>query len=251
MHAAITLREQGGMREKSEMAVLRETNKDQFLEQIRRSYQEMTAQNANGEDVRVWNGIKYSVREGVYAPNIFTDSFWFASEVQRVVGSGSFLEVGCGSGLIGIYCAKKGANVLMLDIDQKAVATTRENCLLNAIEVDVVQSDIFNQLKNDKLFDFIFWSHPFNSENPDGIDGLVHTGFDPGYAALSRYAREGKKWLRPGGALLLGTGDSANVELMKSVFREAGVNFMIRAEDVLPFSTACHFNVRYQLAQLQ
>lgn len=48
--------------------------------------------------------------------------------------SGSVLDVGCGSGVLGIVCAQLGAgHVLGLDIDPEAVKATLENARLNGV----------------------------------------------------------------------------------------------------------------------
>lgn len=45
------------------------------------------------------------------------------------------LDMGCGTGVLGIFAAKQGAQVLAVDIDDKSVENTKENALLNGVEL--------------------------------------------------------------------------------------------------------------------
>lgn len=54
-------------------------------------------------------------------------------DAGRVVPGQSFLDLGTGSGILGIGCARSGLNGLGLDIDPLAVANARENRALNQV----------------------------------------------------------------------------------------------------------------------
>jgi ribosomal protein L11 methyltransferase len=45
-------------------------------------------------------------------------------------------DVGCGSGVLAIAAARRGAHVVAVDLDPDAVAVTRENAARNGVEVD-------------------------------------------------------------------------------------------------------------------
>ena len=46
-------------------------------------------------------------------------------------------DVGCGSGVLAIAAARRGAGVVAVDIDADAVAVTRENAAVNGVRLDV------------------------------------------------------------------------------------------------------------------
>ena len=55
---------------------------------------------------------------------------------------GSLLDLGCGSGVIAISAARLGfAPVTAIDIDETAVQVTRENALVNGVELAAWQLD--------------------------------------------------------------------------------------------------------------
>lgn len=54
----------------------------------------------------------------------------------------SVIDMGCGSGILGIYAAKKGASrVYSIDFDEWSVRNTKENANLNNVELIVLHGD--------------------------------------------------------------------------------------------------------------
>ncbi len=54
----------------------------------------------------------------------------------------SVLDNGCGTGVLGIFAAKRGAaQVVAVDIDDKSVKNTEENAALNGVALTVMQGD--------------------------------------------------------------------------------------------------------------
>lgn len=64
------------------------------------------------------------------------------------------IDVGCGSGILGIAAAICGAkNVYMCDIDEQAVEFARKNALLNHVNATIEKADL---LQGEQKADFIF-----------------------------------------------------------------------------------------------
>ena len=75
------------------------------------------------------------------------------------------LDLGCGYGIVGIFTAKKisSTNVVMTDIDSKAIALARENILLNNVKgIRIFQSDGFKSI-DEKDFTVILCNPPYHS----------------------------------------------------------------------------------------
>lgn len=90
------------------------------------------------------DGICLIVHPNVYAPGFFTDSMWFARELPVIVGQGSVLEVGTGTGIISIACARAGARVTATDINPDAIKNARQNALRNNVYIQLIDSDLFS-----------------------------------------------------------------------------------------------------------
>lgn len=76
------------------------------------------------------------------------------------------LDLGCGYGVVGILSAKiiGSANVVMTDIDSKAVELARENIILNDVEgIKLYQSDGFKGIK-EKNFTIILSNPPYHAD---------------------------------------------------------------------------------------
>ncbi|NPA34593.1 MAG: 50S ribosomal protein L11 methyltransferase [Chlorobi bacterium] len=73
----------------------------------------------------------------------------------------SVLDVGCGSGILGIIAAKRGASrVVGIDIDENALANAKKNALLNNISLELY--DDWGQLKGSK-FDLVIANIELNA----------------------------------------------------------------------------------------
>jgi ribosomal protein L11 methyltransferase len=63
-------------------------------------------------------------------------------ELLLQLDPGSFLDVGCGSGVLAIAAARLGfAPVVALDVDEAAVDATRRNAKANGVDLDVEHAD--------------------------------------------------------------------------------------------------------------
>jgi release factor glutamine methyltransferase len=70
------------------------------------------------------------------------------------------LDLGCGSGVCGIFCAPKAREVVAVDISAAAVRNTEENCRrLGLSNVTALQSDMFSRVEG--RFDLILANAPY------------------------------------------------------------------------------------------
>lgn len=80
----------------------------------------------------------------------------------------SFLELGCGCGIISILAAQKEAKVTASDINQIALNALTKNATLNKVTIEILYSDLFENLEN-KQFDVIVINPPYYPKNPISI----------------------------------------------------------------------------------
>ncbi|MDQ2958058.1 MAG: methyltransferase [Actinomycetota bacterium] len=184
-------------------------------------------------------GQEWDLLDGVFAPNLTPVTEVFTGWLPFSAG-GSFLEVGCGSGVTAVSAALAGcAQVLALDISAAAVANTRRNVVRHGVTdvVEVVRSDLFDEVPAGRSFDLIFWNSNF-AEPPDGfVNGtdLHHAFFDPDYRAHERFLRQAPRWLTADGRLLLGFSDIGNWEHLTALIEDLGLQVrLVRQRDGRP-----------------
>lgn len=104
-------------------------------------------------------------------PQVFHPGFFFSTRLllnyirQFPLKSKRFLELGCGSGLISIYAAKKEAIVTATDINPIAVEFLQKNSRQNETELTIIRSDLFKSIP-EQLFDIIAINPPYYKKQP-------------------------------------------------------------------------------------
>lgn len=142
--------------------------------------------------------VKLDVDPEVYAPA--EDTFLLLSAVE--IGEGEkALEIGCGSGIISLHMAKAGAVVTAADLDERAVAATRNSARMNGLEVRTVRSDLFEEVPG--RFDLIVFNPPYLRGDVRGQEDLCWAGGEDGVRLTARFLQEARERLEPGGRVLL------------------------------------------------
>lgn len=76
------------------------------------------------------------------------------------------LDLGCGYGIVGIALKRKypKLSITMIDVNERAVRVSKQNCDENNVECTVLKSDVFsNPEVKDKKFDVILTNPPFSA----------------------------------------------------------------------------------------
>jgi HemK-related putative methylase len=91
---------------------------------------------------------------GVYEPE---DDSYLMMGIEEI--RGRVLEIGCGTGIVGLSYADAGAKVTMVDSSEKATLCARLNALRNGISVNVVRTDLFEGIRG--RFDYCIFNPPY------------------------------------------------------------------------------------------
>ena len=111
-------------------------------------------------------GLKLIVRKGVFHPGMFysTSILLNFMKSQDLTGK-TLLEPGCGTGLISVWAASKGAAVTAFDINPMAIENTIQNGLINKQSVNALESNLFSKIIP-TAFDYILVNPPFYPRVP-------------------------------------------------------------------------------------
>lgn len=126
------------------------------------------------------------------------------------------LDLGCGTGLIGAWAAKRGAQVTLVDADLQSVRSSQQTLQANELPGEVLHSDVGAAL-GERLFDVILTNPPF------------HVGRGVVLDVAREFIASAKRHLKPGGTLYVVANDPlpyekplADVGDVKELVREAG-----------------------------
>lgn len=121
-------------------------------------------------------GIVIDEAPDVYPPS--EDSILLIRSFDVVPGE-KVLELGCGSGVVSLHCAKAGAVVTAGDINPSAVVLTERNAEKNNLDIEVLLTDVYGSVEG--RFDTVVFNLPYLPVDDDlplaeawsgGEDGL-------------------------------------------------------------------------------
>ncbi|MGH7452298.1 MAG: Rossmann-like fold-containing protein [bacterium] len=114
------------------------------------------------------------------------------------------LDMGTGSGVIGVTAALQGAQVVAVDINIEAARLAASNALDHGVSesMRVMCSDLFAALAGTLEFDWIIFNPPFF---PRAAEQASEIAFNAGneYEVIQRFLQQAKKFLAPAGKILL------------------------------------------------
>jgi release factor glutamine methyltransferase len=136
----------------------------------------------------------------VYNPS---DDSYLLLQAIEVRADEKFLEMGSGSGLIAIHASKEGAEVVAADINPHAVECTRRNALRNGARIEVVQSDLFENVHGN--FDVIAFNPPYLAVEASSSSWIEKSwsGGEDGADVAGPFLERAAKHLTPNGRIYI------------------------------------------------
>ncbi|MEM2922488.1 MAG: methyltransferase, partial [Candidatus Bathyarchaeia archaeon] len=152
------------------------------------------------------------------------------------------LDMGTGCGILGIISAKKGAEVVAVDINPHAVKCAQLNARLNNVadRLTVRLSDLFSGL-GDVQFDVILFNPPYlpterSEETGEWLEKSWQGG-TTGRAVIERYINSLTKYLRIGGRTLIIVSSLCDLGRVLRILEAQGLRPKIVEEKALDFET--------------
>jgi release factor glutamine methyltransferase len=113
-----------------------------------------------------YKNLRLQIAAEVFHPGFFFSTQLLLQYISKLsLQKKGFLELGCGSGLIAMVAATKGATVTATDINPVAVEFLKKNCVYNKLQLKIFQSDLFEYIP-DTAFDIIAINPPYYKKKP-------------------------------------------------------------------------------------
>lgn len=154
------------------------------------------------------NGLTFFCPENIYQPHEFSSTRFMLrglfSDINKL--GKRVLEIGTGSGAVGICLASQGFDVTLTDINPIAVECTKYNAEINHINIKAIYSDLFSNIN--EQYDTIIFNTPLLDkaiENP-----LEIICCDPNGELLLRFLNEADNYLLPNGQVCINISNISN-----------------------------------------
>ena len=167
-----------------------------------------------------YKGINVRVMPGVFHPGLFFSTKLLIEYISKYdLNDKNVLELGAGSGLISVYCAKLKANVTASDINPIAVENINQNSKLNSVIIKVIESDLFDRIET-KEFDYIIINPPYFPKNPNNDEefawfcGIDFQYFKKLFNQMGNYVNNDSK-------IIMVLSEDCDIEMIKKIGKQS------------------------------
>ena len=191
-----------------------------------------------GCEIKQWNSVEDFDVNLVQFKTVFWDprdtiSLRKLIRESELVAGAKVLEIGCGSGLLGLCCLKSGASqVIVTDVNQAAIANTNFNAQWLGFEtgiearlVSLADTGAFSVIKPDEKFDLIISNPPWVNQDPKSIDEFAL--FDENFSLMRSLFDGMEERLNPGGRVWLAYGCVDAIKMIRSLAEIYGFEYKV------------------------
>jgi release factor glutamine methyltransferase len=201
---------------------------------VARTYKPLLEKYLSKTRVYQYEDIQLEIAPEVFHPGFFFSTRLLLKYIKKLPLKGKyFFEPGCGSGLISIYAAKKGAIVTASDINPVAIKFLRINSLRNDIRLNIVQSDLFSDVPPQQ-FDIIAINPPYYKKQPKSFrDYAWHCGENGEY--FEKLFHSLKDYIHPQSEIYMVLFDGCDMEMISGIatINEFRLQCMLTHENLL------------------
>jgi methylase of polypeptide subunit release factors len=172
------------------------------------------------------DGLPLLVLPDVLNPVVFRTGVLLArAAAARLAAHGGpagsrLLDLGCGTGVVGLLAARAGAKVVSVDLNPSAVRNAGLNALLNGLEgaIDVRKGDLFEAVAGER-FDLVVFNPPFFRGKPRDAYDMAWRSED----VYARFCAGAAGVLSPSGEALVLLSSHGDEPAMRALLAGAGL----------------------------
>jgi release factor glutamine methyltransferase len=171
----------------------------------------------------------FVIFSGVFDPKISISSVLLASKIS-VNPNESVLDMGTGSGILGIIAAKQAKNVIAIDINPNVIHCAYINARIHKVnkKIAFIVSDLFESLKKEELFDLIIYNPPYFSKSAKNM--LQRAWCDTN---ILQFLSQSKYFLKQKGRLIITFSSMGDLGALHAAFNRLGFSAKTKDEKSL------------------
>lgn len=150
----------------------------------------------------------------VYSPS--DDTFLMLSAINPRIGQ-TVLEMGTGTGIIALNCAKAGCRTTAADISRRSLNCARNNAKINGLTIEFIQSDLFSNITG--KYDMIIFNPPYLSGEDAEVlaidDRRQLIGGERGHEISVKFMEQAVQYLSDNGRIYLLTSSETAEEVIE------------------------------------
>lgn len=166
----------------------------------------------------VIDGLTIDAPAGIYHPTPDSSSEFFIRNLREMKSERikSVLEIGAGCGAISLYIAARwNATITASDISPAAVEAIQHNAAQNGLRIDIVESDMFEQIPKRK-YDLIIFNAPLIDKMPENAIEQ-YSLCDPSGVITRSYLRGSRNFLNKNGLAIVSICRNSAYEVLNGV----------------------------------
>ena len=153
--------------------------------------------------------------------------------MDHVIPGTNVLEVGCGTGIISIYCCKLGRKVTCCDVSRDARNCCERNAIRNHVEFEIVDSQLFNRIEG--RFDTIIFNPPYLPTEDRYEEAGQWNGGSEGFDVIRPFLKDASNHLEEHGSIYIILSSLTDVNSLIAEFHQ--YTFLEKARQSFFFET--------------
>ncbi|MCL6493601.1 MAG: class I SAM-dependent methyltransferase [Ignavibacterium sp.] len=164
---------------------------------------------------------------GVFHPGFFFSTKFLISHLKKYeLKSKNILELGAGSGMISVFCAKNFANVTASDISKTAIDNIIANAKLNNCNIAAIHSDLFDSIPK-QTFHFIIINPPYFPKDTSTESELAwFCGSDFQY--FEKLFKQLPDYLFPETIVLMVLSEDCNIKTIETIAKKNSIEMKLK-----------------------
>jgi release factor glutamine methyltransferase len=186
-----------------------------------------------------------SFASGVFRPH--EGAFMLAAALCDIVKpQDSVLEIGTGSGLLGIVAAGLGAHVVATDLEEDKLTIAKNNAVANNVKIDFRQGFLAEPIGMNETFDVIVFNLPSAPTNPaDKTENINESGGSDGRQLIDSFLGTIQRLLKPHSRVITVQSHLSNYAKTMASLESLGAKVKIFSERVRPLGSASLTQAEY------